>query len=176
MSYCDLHHVRFVQNMFACGDVQVLHEWRGLVIPSSVSHGTLCPGAVKCMYLPNELRHTADDIVHSVKPSFQVCGSEVTCAATGTRMPLPYCWCRPWLLQTKQYTTLLDRLRAVYHAASDVRPPLGLPSTSAFDALHRPVRNVSRNTSTECAIAVCVHSSPCKAACAEQVVIHPLDA
>ena len=74
------------------------------------------------------------------------------------------------------YTTLLDRLKTVYHAASDVRPPLGLPSTSAFDALHRPVRNVSRNTSTECAIAVCVHSSPCNAACAEQVTIHRLDA
>jgi hypothetical protein len=52
------------------GNVQVLHEWRGLIIPSSVSRVTLCPGAVMCMYLPSELRQTADDIVDSVKACF----------------------------------------------------------------------------------------------------------
>jgi hypothetical protein len=46
LSWCNLHHVLLVRNMCACGNVQVLHEWRGSIIPSSVSHVTLCPGAV----------------------------------------------------------------------------------------------------------------------------------
>ena len=67
LSGCDLQYVLLVENMYACRHVQVLHERRGLNIPSSVSHVTLCPSAVMHKYLPNELRHTADDIVYSVK-------------------------------------------------------------------------------------------------------------
>ena len=60
--HCTVHSDLQVRNICGHADVQVLHEWRGSVIPSSVSSISICHDLVMCSYLPNELGHTADEV------------------------------------------------------------------------------------------------------------------